>query len=179
MAKYKPFVNYLVGGDLQLISEGGGGSSLIPGNGITINADVISVDILPNGGLKFVGGQLAVEVDDFAGEGLIDDGSDNLAINFATDFTIDAADSLAFKASDIANTTTGFGASIVGVEDVNGYFESNNVEGTLSELYKFLPQRIIGSTDVCVIPFVKIWVMTELDIEAGGVLDVEGELTLV
>ena len=79
----------------------------------------VSVDILDtDSGLSFLGAA-----------------SDELAIDWASVFVIDGADDKAFKASDLASTTVGKGASTVGVADTNGYFTSNNVEGVLAELY--------------------------------------------
>lgn len=106
-------------------------TQLTEGNGIDISGNVISVELLASGGLKFVGTALAVEPADFAGEGLIDDGSDNLAIDWSTAFN----DSKAIKASDLSSTANGFGASIIGVEDANSYFTSTNQEGVNNELY--------------------------------------------
>jgi len=104
------------------------------GDGIDIVGTLISVDILAGGGLKFVGGELAVEPADFAGNGLIDDGSDNLAIDFASVFTIDAADAKAIEASKLASTTNGEGASIIGLEDASAYFTGNQMEAAMNEL---------------------------------------------
>lgn len=113
-------------------------NSLTGGAGITIAGEVFAADLLTGGGIKFVGagdaGQLAVEPSEFAGDGLVDDGSDNLAIDWATDFTIDAADDKAVKASDLANTGNGLGASIIGSEDAGGYFTADDVEGQLQEI---------------------------------------------
>lgn len=109
-------------------------TQLQAGDGIDIIANVISTDLLASGGLKIVSGELAVEPNDFAGDGLIDDGSDNLAIDWATVFTIDGADAKAFKASDIASTSNGKGASIVGVEDLSAYFTGTDLETVLNEL---------------------------------------------
>jgi hypothetical protein len=110
-------------------------TQLQAGDGINFDGNTVEVDLLANGGLKIVSGELAVEPNDFAGDGLVDDGNDNLAIDWATDFTIDAADDKAFKASDLASTANGEGASIVGVEDALDNFTSDNVEGVLAELY--------------------------------------------
>lgn len=89
------------------------------GNGIIIDgSNVISVDLLDSGsGLIFAGG-----------------GSDELAINFASTFTIDAADALAIQANKIASTTNGEGASIVGIEDASAYYAGTNLEAVLNEL---------------------------------------------
>ena len=47
------------------------------GDGIDITSGVVSVDLASGGGLKIVSTELAVEPNDFAGSGLVDDGSDN------------------------------------------------------------------------------------------------------
>jgi len=79
----------------------------------------VKIDLLDTGsGLEFAGTS-----------------SDELAIDWASTFTIDAADDKAFMASDIASTTNGEGASIVGIEDSAGHFTSDNVEGALVELW--------------------------------------------
>jgi hypothetical protein len=57
-----------------------GGGALTAGDGIDINANVVSTDLLASGGLKIVSTELAVEPNDFAGTGLEDDGSDNLRL---------------------------------------------------------------------------------------------------
>lgn len=104
------------------------------GDGITVDTDAISVDLLTGGGLKFTGaspnGELGVEPNDFAGEGLIDDGSDNLAIDWSTAFN----DSKAVKASDLSSTANGKGASIIGVEDASAYWTGTDVEAVLDEI---------------------------------------------
>ena len=109
-------------------------NTFIGGDGIDITGSTISVDLLASGGLKFDTGELAVEPADFAGNGLVDDGSDNLAIDFATVFTIDAADDKAFEASKLASTTTGEGAAIVGIEDASSYYAGTDLESVLNEL---------------------------------------------
>ena len=115
-----------------------GTNAVEAGDGISKSGNTLSADLLASGGLKFVGstpnGEIAVEPADFAGDGLIDDGADNLAIDWAADFTIDAADAKAVRASDLASTANGDGASIIGIEDSAAYFASNNVEGALAEL---------------------------------------------
>ena len=89
------------------------------GNGIDIDgSNVISVDLLDTGsGLQFAGV-----------------GSDELAIEFAVDFTIDAADDLAVKASDLASTTLSEGAARIGINDASAYYAGTDVEGALNEL---------------------------------------------
>jgi hypothetical protein len=113
-------------------------ASLIPddlyqaGDGLDLTGDTFSLDLLSGGGLKIVSGEAAVEPNDFAGEGLIDDGTDNLAIDWSTAFN----DSKAVKASDLSSNANGLGASIIGIEDADGYFTATDVEGALKELYE-------------------------------------------
>lgn len=109
-------------------------NTFVGGDGIEITGTLITVDILAGGGLKFVGGELAVEPSDFAGNGLVDDGADNLEIDFASVFTIDAADAKAIEASKLASTTNGEGASIIGLEDASAYFTGNEMETAMNEL---------------------------------------------
>ena len=93
-------------------------TQLSDGDGIDITTNVISVDLLDaDSGLAFLGA-----------------GTDELGIQWATTFTIDAADDLALKASDLASTTTNEGAAVVGIEDSVGNFTADNVEDALAEL---------------------------------------------
>lgn len=89
------------------------------GVGILIDgSNVISVDLLDTGsGLHFAGG-----------------GTDELAIEFASVFTIDGADDLAPKASDYASTTVGEGAARIGISDASAYYTGTQVEAALDEL---------------------------------------------
>lgn len=133
-------------------------NTFVGGDGIEITGTLISVDLLASGGLKFVGGELAVEPVDFAGNGLIDDGSDNLAIDFASVFTIDAADAKAIEASKLASTTNGEGASIIGVEDASAYFAGNQMEAVLNEL-----EAQIGGTTSSTFDFAENNVLADND----------------
>jgi hypothetical protein len=113
------------------------------GDGIDISAgNEISTDLLANGGLKIVSTELAIEPNDFAGEGLTDDGSDNLAIDWSTAFN----DAKAVKAEDLNSTSSGEGASIIGIQDVGTYFTATNVEGALQELGASLVDRGVSYT---------------------------------
>jgi hypothetical protein len=113
------------------------------GDGINIDgSNVISVDLLDTGsGLEFAGG-----------------GTDELAIDFAATFTIDAADDLAPKASDYASSTVGEGAARVGISDASAYYAGNQVEAALDELeaqlggltsstYAFTEQNVLADND--------------------------------
>jgi len=93
-------------------------SQLTGGDGIVISSNIVQVDLLDaDSGLAFLGA-----------------GFDELAINWASDFTIDAADALAVKASFLASTANGYGASMIGVEDTAGNFVGTNVEAILAEI---------------------------------------------
>jgi hypothetical protein len=116
------------------------------GNGIDYSSNIISIDFLANSGLKFVGDELAVEPADFAGEGIIDDGSDNLAIDWSTSYN----DSKAIKASDLSSVSNGKGASIIGVEDSAGNFVGTTVEAVLAEL-----KDLSGSTSGSLVDYFK------------------------
>lgn len=98
------------------------------GDGIDITSGVVSVDLASGGGLKIVSTELAVEPNDFAGSGLVDDGSDNLAIDWATA----ATDDKAWKASSLDATA---GAGYIGA-DSSGIAASSadNVQGVLEDL---------------------------------------------
>jgi len=99
--------------------------------GVEIVGSDIRLDLLSGGGLKLTGNEVGVEPNDFAGAGLVDDGSDNLAIDWSTAFN----DAKAVKASDLNSVANGVGASIIGIEDAGGYTTTTNVEAALQEIY--------------------------------------------
>jgi len=81
-------------------------------------AKTIAIDILDaDSGLTFLGTS-----------------SDELAVEWASVFTIDAASALAIKANKLASTVTGDGASVIGIEDAAGNFIATDVEGALAEI---------------------------------------------
>ena len=102
----------------------------------------IRADIQATSGIKLVGNSMAIEPNDFAGAGLVDDGADNLAIDWSTVFN----DAKAIKASDLSSNATGLGASIIGLEDASSFFTSTNVEGALSELFGLIGQSGVDYT---------------------------------
>lgn len=111
-------------------------TQLSEGNGINFNGNVVEAALKAAGGLKFDAGEIAVEPGDFAGEGLLDDGSDNLAIDWSSTYD----DNKAIKAADLSSNATGKGASIIGVEDADGYFTGDNVEAVLKEMWEALDE---------------------------------------
>lgn len=115
-------------------------NALVGGAGVTLTGETFSVDFLTGGGLKFVGagdaGQLAIEPNDFAGSGLVDDGSDNLAIDWATV----PADQKAWKASQLIAVA---GASYIGA-DTTGFTYSTN--DTVQEVLADLDAAIAGAS---------------------------------
>ncbi len=87
----------------------------------------VRLDILSGGGLKLTGNEVGVEPNDFAGEGVVDDGSDNIALDWSTAFN----DAKPVKASDMASTVDGYGASNIGVGHAS--ITATNVKGALVE----------------------------------------------
>jgi hypothetical protein len=88
------------------------------------------------------------------GSGLLDE----TLFDFASVFTIDGADAKVFKASDIASTTAGKGAAIVGVEDSAAYYSATNLESVLAEIktqlggttstsYNFSENNVLADND--------------------------------
>jgi len=73
-------------------------------------------------------------LDSDSGLAFLGTSSDELAIEWASVFTIDAAEALAVKASKLASTSTGDGASVIGIEDAAGNFTATTVEGALAEI---------------------------------------------
>lgn len=130
-------------------------AALTGGNGIDITSNVISVDFATSAGLKFIGDQLAIEPNDFAGTGLIDDGADNLAIDFSTTFN----DQKAVAAQDLNSTTNGEGASIIGIEDASAYYTGTSVEAALNEL-----EAQLGGTTSTTFDFTENNVLADNDV---------------
>jgi len=87
----------------------------------------IRLDLLSGGGLKLTGNEVGIEPNDFAGEGVKDDGSDNIALDWSTAFN----DAKPVKASDMASTVDGYGASNIGVSHAS--ITATTVKGALVE----------------------------------------------
>jgi hypothetical protein len=100
----------------------------------------LRLDLLSGGGLKLTGNEVGVEPNDFAGTGLIDDGSDNLAIDFSTTFN----DLKAVSAQDLASNANGLGASVIGIEDAGNFTTETTVEGAIQDLYGVVDGVIPG-----------------------------------
>jgi hypothetical protein len=98
--------------------------------GVELVGNDFRADLLASGGLKLTGNEIGVEPADFAGAGLIDDGADNMAIDWSTAFN----DAKAVKAEDLNSIATGEGASIIGIEDASAYYTGASVEAALDEL---------------------------------------------
>jgi hypothetical protein len=126
--------------------------------GVELVGNDFRLDLLASGGLKLTGNEVGIEPNDFAGDGLVDDGADNMAIDWATTFTIDGADAKAFKASDIASTTNGKGAAIVGIEDASAYYTGTDLETALNEL-----EAQIGGATSATYDFIEANVLTDND----------------
>lgn len=109
-------------------------ATVLAGSGIVISGNTVSIDLATGGGLKFVGNDLVVEPNDFAGLGLQDDGSDNLEIDFANTAT-EMNTSRAVKASDLFNYGANQGAKIIGADAATlTYSTATTVQGVLEDL---------------------------------------------
>ena len=83
--------SYLVAGSNVTITSGSKGQVTIAsadtdttytaGDGLDLSTTTFSLDLKSGGGLKIDSTELSIEPNDFAGTGLMDDGSDNLKIN--------------------------------------------------------------------------------------------------
>lgn len=125
---------HILGTDDLIWDEFTSPTQLQAGDAIEFDGNVVNVLLETDGGLDINGqNELFIEVADIIGAGLVKDGSDNIAIDWSTTFD----DAKAVKAEDLSSTANGLGASIIGVEDDNDYFTSDNVEGVLAELYEF------------------------------------------
>lgn len=109
-------------------------TNLVAGDGIDIGSGTVSVDLASGGGLKIVSTELAIEPNDFAGAGLVDDGSDNLAIDWATS----SSDDKAWKASSLIATT---GAAQIG-GDSSGI--ANSSSSTVQAILEDLDDAIVA-----------------------------------
>jgi len=135
-----------VGSDIQLAAgSAGAGLAFLAGvlsvnatDGCEIVSDNVVLNLISGGGLKIVSTEVGVEPNDFAGAGLVDDGSDNLAIDWSTAFN----DAKAVKASDLSSTANGLGASIIGIYDVLSLIDATDVEGALAELAGKIAQGV-------------------------------------
>jgi len=114
--------------------------ALTASTGVEIVSSDIRLNLLSGGGLKITSNEVGVEPGDFAGAGLVDDGSDNLAIDWSTAFN----DAKAVKAEDLASVANGKGASIIGIEDVGGYTSTTDVEAALQEIYAEIAAGVGG-----------------------------------
>jgi hypothetical protein len=120
------------------------------GDGLKRNAgdgDIAELDLKTSGGLKIDTAQLAVEPADFAGAGLVDDGSDNLAVN-VDDVGLEVASGniVAIKDGGVPEVKLDVNtASGVGVDGFVLYW--NNSAGKLD--YKDVDVGFIADGDFC------------------------------
>lgn len=119
------------------------------GDGLKRNAgdgDIAELDLKSGGGLKIDTAQLAVEPSDFAGAGLVDDGSDNLAVN-VDDVGIEIASGnvVAIKDAGVPEVKLDINtAAGVGVDGFVLYW--NNAAGKLD--YKDIDVSFISDADL-------------------------------
>jgi hypothetical protein len=132
-----PFVN----GTWVIFSTG----ALQAGDGIDIVAQVISVDILALGGLKFVGGELTVSPTDIIDNStLFVNGSGDIAIQFAVGGTSVAK---ANSAQDLISFGANQGAKILGFDPTSvPQTTSTTVQGAIQDSFTFAAQVAAGFT---------------------------------
>ena len=111
------------------------------GDGLIQTGNRVDVDNSPNGGLKFISAQLAVEPSDFAGTGLQDDGADNLEIDFAA-WPGEEGATLAVSSATLTGTSSaGFlGADPASVTQSN----ATTVQGQLDDLSTAINELELG-----------------------------------
>lgn len=111
------------------------------GTGLSYSGTTLNVNLQSAEGIQFIGDNLAVKVADFAGLGLIDDGSNNLAIDFAvtTGGGANLNSSRAVKGSDLVNFAAGQGANIIGFDKtaVAAYTTATTVEQAIIDAFGY------------------------------------------
>lgn len=107
--------NPIVVGTTALVYTSLGTGLITDGAGLSYSGTTLNVNLQSLGGLKFIGDNIAVEPNDFAGLGLIDDGTDKLAIDFVVPGT-NQNTSRAVKGSDLINFGANQGAKIIGYD---------------------------------------------------------------
>ncbi len=118
------------------------GTQLIDaGNGLSYSGTQLNVNLLVNRGLKFIGDDIAIEATDIAGLGLIDDGTDKLAIDFAvtTGGGANLNSSRAVKGSDLIGTGTGQGAKIIGYDNTltSAYTTATTAQQAIDDAFAY------------------------------------------
>ena len=128
---------HTIGTDNIVFEEFTSPSQLTAGNGILFSGNAIEVDFVASGGLKFTGTELDIDyvaaAGFLAGNGLVANAG-VLDVDFAVDFTMDAADGLAVASTDLASTSAGAGASIIGVQPISGLAGVDNVQDALTSI---------------------------------------------
>lgn len=105
--------------------------------GVKKNGANMELDFVSGAGFALDTNSAYVDIDALLGDGVTSSGTapnKNLDIDWATVLTIDSADAKALKASDLANTGAGKGASAVGVQDANTYWTGNHAEAVFNEI---------------------------------------------
>jgi hypothetical protein len=111
------------------------GTQLIAaGDALSFSGTTLHVN--PGDGTQILTDTLAVKVSDFAGLGLEDDGSNNLAIDFANPAT-EMGTSRAVKASDLSQNASDQGAKILGFDPVlvSGYTAATKIQGAIEDAF--------------------------------------------
>lgn len=124
--------NFEVGFDIISWFQFSGVGTFLAGEGLFLDGNEFNVGRTTNGGIGLdLDNKLFVEASDLIGEGLVIDGSSDIAIEWSSTYD----DAKAIKAADLSSTASGKGASIIGVEDLDEFFTAENVEGVLREIW--------------------------------------------
>lgn len=127
-------------------------SQLSAGSGISISSNIVSVRLATSGGIKFVSDELSIEPADFAGQGLQDDGSDNLEIDFA-DTATEMGNAQAVSALDLSSNGANQGAKILGGDPTNiSQSSATTIQGIMEDISQALddadPDRVSATVNV-------------------------------
>lgn len=140
-----------IGTDNITWSEFTSPSQLNAGSGIDISGGIVSVRLATAGGLKFVADEIVVEPADFAGQGLQDDGSDNLEIDFA-DTATEMGNAQAVSALDLSSNGANQGAKILGADPASiSQSSATTIQGILEDISTALdeadPDRVSATVN--------------------------------
>lgn len=130
--------NPIVVGTTPLTFSSLGTQLIDAGNGLSYAGTVLNVNLLANKGLKFVGDDIAIEANDIAGLGLVDDGTDKLAIDFVVSGTNNNT-SRAVKGSDLIGTGANQGSKIIGYDNTltSAYTTATNSQQAIDDAFAY------------------------------------------
>jgi hypothetical protein len=128
--------NPIVVGTTALNFSNLGTQLITDGDGLSFSGTTLNVNA--GDGIQILSDAVAAKVSDFAGLGLEDDGSNNLAIDFANPAS-EMGTSRAVKASDLSASGANQGAKILGFDNtaVLAYTSATTIQGALEDAYSW------------------------------------------